>query len=219
MSSPVPEVYPFRTAVNHIKKERDRTFIQGLYLTASRVSELITQVTPYDKEHGQTRAFGKYVSFRTAKYNGEDVFLLKMPVLKRKAKVTKKKEDKVYKLIGLPVEPKYEPWTLKLMSWVRKYGTLNFDISRMTGWRIVKRWLGKLDPDVHTHSLRHYRITHLITEYNFDPFDLTAYAGWSFKTGMGKAGMGSVSGQLDVYAHLAWRKYFGKLLRPLDMTK
>lgn len=67
-----------------------------------------------------------------------------------------------------------------------------------------------------THTLRHFRITYLITEYDFDPSDLCAYAGGTMKTGMGIAGMGAASGQLDVYAYLAWKRYFPKLLKPID---
>lgn len=61
--------------------------------------------------------------------------------------------------------------------------------------------------------LRHYRLTHLVEEYGFDAYDLTVYAGWTFKTIF----KGS-AGQLDTYLHLDWRKYYEKLLKPINLA-
>ena len=63
--------------------------------------------------------------------------------------------------------------------------------------------------------LRHYRLSHLCEYYNFDGLDLSNYGGWSVKTGMGMTGM-TVSSNLDFYIHMAWRRYFPKLLRPIE---
>jgi len=50
--------------------------------------------------------------------------------------------------------------------------------------------------------------------YNFDPFDVTAFAGWTYSTGFG--GMGVASSQLDTYLHLSWQRYYPKLLKPIE---
>jgi len=57
-------------------------------------------------------------------------------------------------------------------------------------------------------------LTHLAEHYGFEAYDLTVYAGWTFKTGLGRMGMSS--GQLDTYLHLKWRRYYPKLLKPID---
>jgi integrase len=130
----------------------------------------------------------------------------------KRSRKDKEKEKIVYKIIALPMNPRYEPWTEDLLKWIVKTGSLSFPL---TGdWinkGIVQPCLRELDRNVHSHSLRHWRITHLVSEYDFDPYDLTAYSGWTFKTTFGGMGMGS--GQLDIYLHLAWKRYFKKLLR------
>jgi hypothetical protein len=132
----------------------------------------------------------------------------------------------IFKEIALPVEPQFEPWTRDLLQWLvnqkkaGKEGKLSFDICRSTANNIVKKHLKplsqSLNSPVHHHTLRHWRITHLVTDYGFDNFDLCVYAGWTFKTGL--SAMGSGSGQLDTYLHLGSQHYFSKLLKPLVMT-
>jgi len=219
MSEP-PELSTFRAAVERIPHKRDSLFIKATYLTASRACELLTKVTPYDLKHKQTKPYGNEVSYKIEEYEDHKVLVLKMAVLKRKARVQRKgqtTELKVYKMVALPTLPKYEPWTLDLMKYIRKRGTLAFDFTRQTAWEIVTKRLGSLSSmlGTHTHSLRHFRLTHLVTEYNFDAFDLTSFAGWTFKTGLSRTGQGAASGQLDTYLHLAWRRYYPKLLKEI----
>jgi len=139
-------------------------------------------------------------------------------VLKRKVRQRKrrKQEERVYKMIALPVNPKFEPWTLSLVRRIKEAGTLAFDMTDGNALYIVKKWFSRSYPDMTTHHLRHFRITHLAQEYDFDAFDLTCISGWTFKTGLAAAGQGMASGQLDVYLHLAWKRYFPKLLKPLS---
>lgn len=120
----------------------------------------------------------------------------------------------VYKAIALPVNPKYEPWTRDLLKWIQKRGAMNFPMTRETVRCIVQRHLKPLDPKVHAHSLRHWRLTHLAEYYGFDGYELSLVAGWSFTTGFRMMGM-AASPNLDTYLHLTWRKSFHKLLKPL----
>jgi integrase len=222
----VPSMMDFRDAVERIVDHRNQVLIKFLYLSAARVSEVVTRVGKYDRDHLQSWNYGSYMGwslpeFHVTKTKIEKVLLMKMAVAKRKVKQRKGEDDPegtrrvVYKMIALPTTPKYEPWTGSLLKHIEHHGNLNFDLSRQMVWAIVTRELHQLDPHIHTHSLRHYRISHLVENYNLDPFDLTAIAGWTFKTTLSAMGQGGASGQLDTYLHLAWRRYFAKLLVPL----
>jgi integrase len=220
----VPNVNEFREAVDGILGLRDSLLVKTMYLTAARVSEVITKALPWELKHNQSKGYGQYMRWTLQDYQEgkikEKVLLLTMAVAKRsmrakghKGKVLSEKQRKkmVYKIVALPTSQKYEPWTIDLLKYLRKRGALTFDITRQWVNKLVKQNLRELDPTVHSHSLRHWRITHLVSHNGFDPYDITAFSGWTFKTTFGGMGMGS--GQLDTYLHLAWRKYFPKLLR------
>jgi hypothetical protein len=117
-----------------------------------------------------------------------------------------------FKVIALPTSKQFEPWTYDLLKYVNKTGQLSFNLTRQRVWQIVKANLSQLDSQVHPHSLRHWRISHLIENYNFDPYEVTTYSGWTIRSTFGQMGI-QASSNLDVYAHLAWRRYFPKLLR------
>ena len=119
-----------------------------------------------------------------------------------------------WKYIALPVSPIYESWTIPLLKWIRNHGSLVFNLTRQRIAEIVKNSLKNLDPQVTTHSLRHWRLTHLVEHYDFDSWDLSIYAGWTFRTGLSRLGM--PTGQTDTYLHLSWKRYFPKLLKPLS---
>ena len=190
----VPEEEEFRTWVDELDCRRDKYLIQTLYLTASRIGELITRRSPSEAQRG-LKAYGDKISYYAVHEYDMDILVVKIKVSKR---------SRHYKLIALPLN-EYEPWTINL-----KYVLTHRDMLSLTRqriWQILKRSLGMYDPDIHPHSLRHYRLTHLVENYGFDAYDLTVYAGWTFKTGIGQ------TGQLDTYLHLDWRRYFPKLLR------
>lgn len=119
-----------------------------------------------------------------------------------------------FKVIALPTSPEYEPWTKDLLQYISKTGSLTFNITRQRLWQIVKQHLSKLDSHVHPHTLRHWRISHLLENYNFDPTQITLYAGWTFRSTFGMMGI-NASANLDTYLHLQWKNYFPKLLRRL----
>lgn len=221
----IPRMADFRDAVDRIVDVRDRTLIQVLYLSAARVSEVVTRVGKYDLEHLASWNYGSYMTcqlqdFRLGKTSDktEKVLLLKMAVAKRKVK-QKQTDDEgtrrvMFKYIALPTTLDYEPWTICLLKYMQLHGNLNFDLGRRTVGFIVHKHLHDLDKHIHTHSLRHYRISHLVEYYAFDPYDISSYAGWTVRTTLGSMGLGG-SGQLDTHLHLAWRRYFPKLMVPL----
>jgi len=126
------------------------------------------------------------------------------------------------KAIALPCDPKYEPWTLDLLKWIKEKGRLSFPIVRQTFHDHVREALKDLLPQKSLHSiknpLRHFRISHLISYYGMLPYEITAYTGWTIAGTYRQMGI-AVSSNLDAYAHLAWRQYFPRLLKPIAQMK
>lgn len=214
-----------REVIEHISKKRDRVLIKTLYLTAARVSEIVTKVGAYDLAHGKSQAYGRHLTWQIEHYQVnrrhiEPVLLITEATAKRKLKTKEQKEEGyIPKAIALPCNPVYEPFTQELLKWLQTYKTLSFPIQRQTVLKIVKQHLRELDPKVRTHSLRHWRLTHLAEKYLFDNYDLTAYAGWSLQHGFATTAGIPVSPQLSIYVHTAWHKYFPKLLKPINEIK
>lgn len=215
----VPNMHAFRYTVEQIRHRRDRVLIQLLYLTAARVSEVITKVDCYDKLHNKSKAYGQHLSMKvydfTHKLTREKHKALVIQLATAKRKATR--GSFVPKLVVLPCALKYEPWTVELLKWHRDTGALNFSVSRRWVHKIVKKRLAALDPNVHPRNLRHWRLTHLVTEYEFDGHEVTAVAGWTQQTGFNRAGI-RLSPQLEVYLQVQWRNYFPKLLKPIAVT-
>jgi len=217
----VPDFKRTREYIEHIPKTRDRVLIKTLYLGALRVSEIVTRVNPCDIRNNLTHAYGRYLDWELADFqvnnqHREKALLIKAATAKRRLRTKEQKERGfIPKVIALPVMPYYEPFTEELLKWLKQYGSLSFPLTRRSVHRIVRERLKELDPEVKPHSLRHWRITHLVEKYQFDPYDLTAYAGWSVSHSFGSVGM-SISPQLEIYYHSAWQKYFPKLLKPIQ---
>ena len=98
--------------------------------------------------------------------------------------------------------------------------SLRFHLCRPAIEYIIRQNLRSLLPEKNKHNLknplRHWRLSHLAELYDFDGFDLTMFAGWTYGSSM--AGQGA-SGMLDSYLHLSWKKYFKKLLVPLSEVR
>ncbi|MHC3129846.1 MAG: site-specific integrase [Candidatus Bathyarchaeota archaeon] len=214
----VPDFKRMREYIEHIPKKRDRVLIKTMYLGAFRVSEITTKVSPSDTK---THAYGRHLTWKIADFKvnrrrKEKALLITSAIAKRRLQTKKQKaRGFIPKVIGIPVMPNYEPFTEELLRWGVKHWSLSFPLTRRSVHRIVKQNLRRLDPKVSPQSLRHWRLTHLVTHYQFDPYDLTAYAGWSLQHGFGVTGGMAVSPQIDAYMHSAWQKYFPKLLKPI----
>lgn len=209
-----------REVIAHIPKQRDRVLIKTLYLTALRVSEIVTKARTYDLEHGKSKAYGKHLHWKFDKFivnrkHTETALLITAATAKRKLKTKEQKEQGfIPKVIALPVMPVYEPFTEELVRWLKVHDTLSFPIARQRVWEIVKKHLRELDPKVSPHSLRHWRLTNLVEKYQFNPPDLTAYAGWSVTQSFAAVGI-PAKPILNIYYHSAWQNYFPKLLKPI----
>jgi len=123
------------------------------------------------------------------------------------------------KYVPIVCDPRAEPWCIDILKWIQAYkareDALRFDCCEMTVQNIVKKNLRQLDPKIHPHLLRHYRITHLIKAYDFTPYQITAFTGWSMKSTFQQMGV-QASSNIDIYAHLQWKDYIDKLLVPLE---
>jgi hypothetical protein len=179
---------------------------------ALKLDDTITTISPQEIEmtllnYGMRKLFEKYKQ-------GE----IKIDPLLIKALQGKV----VVKAVALPCKPEYEPWTMDLLKWIREKGKLSVDFTRKTVWSYTREGLAKILPPKSLHNiknpLRHFRISHLISYYGFQPYDITAYSGWTIRGTFQSMGM-SVSGNLDFYAHLAWRQYFPSLLKPIINMK
>ena len=222
----VPKIALFREAVDKIPDVRDSIVIKTLYLLGARVSEIVTKTTPYQLKNRKSKPYGRLLTWSLQDYDfekkKEKLLLLKSAVAKRSKKQKndsseQKKQIIRFKIIPLPTNPKYENWTVDILKWIQKQKDhkLGFPITGMTVQNIVKKHLRILDKRIFPHKVRHWRITHLITEYNFSPYEITSYAGWSFSSTFGAMGI-KASSNLDIYAHLQWRDYVNKLFKPLE---
>jgi hypothetical protein len=144
------------------------------------------------------------------------ILLLKIPVLKRgkREQAPKREAPLKFKLIAIPCVMDFEPWCVDLLYWMRDHeGTLWFDLTRQSVFKIIKRELG-----YYPHHLRSIRVSHLVDNYHFDGEQIALVTGWSMKTGFGVLGQ-HVSPSVDSYLHNQWKAYIIKLLVPLDVVK
>lgn len=212
MGMEVPELPKFRAKVEAIRHRRNSILIKTIYLTACRPCEILLDASPSDITNNKTSPYGQYVRTTFREIAGNKAFLINMVVAKRHRKAKAEEDRKVRKIIALPVNPDWEPWTPDIIYWIRDHGKLPFSLTEQHTNVIVKAELSGLDRNISTKSLRHYRISHLAEYYDFDAFDLVSFAGWSYR---GAFGSRQSVGQLDTYLHPSLRHYFVKLCKPL----
>ena len=207
----VPEFRKFRKAVDNIRNVRNKTLIITLYLTAARVSEIITKTSPWERIHHQTRPFGDDLSLRSVKTRGRKktvILLITLALTKRR----KNSKLEKFRVVALPGKLEYEPWLFDLLKHHRDNNRrLSFDLTRQRVGQIVKKELRMLDPTVSPNKLRTYRIAHLVRKYGFDQIDLMAYLGMQMKTSRELTELNII----DTSHDSAWKRYFPKLLKPI----
>jgi len=123
------------------------------------------------------------------------------------------------KIVPIVCDPDAEPWCVDILKWIQfRKGipnALSFDMCEMTAQNIVKKTLSQLNPKIHPHLLRHYRVTHLRKNYRFDPYELSAFTGWSIQSSFAQKGQ-ITSSMVDRYVHTDWTEYVEKLLIPIQ---
>lgn len=208
-----PNVRRFREFVEYISSRRDSVLIKLIYLTAAKVSEVTTKVTPYDLKNKLSQPYGQYLDFSFDDYEKQKVFLIKLAVAQRRVK--RKNNLPYFKIVALPTLPTYEPWTRDLLEWARDSSgqRLSFDLTRNRVYAIIRKRLRALDSTVGPLSLRRWRITHLVALYDFTPYDIAAYTGLTVRTGFSQVDMSEE--MVDTFLNITWKQYFPKLLRPM----
>ena len=203
----IPEFRKVREVVDDIRILRNRTLIRTLYLTAARVSEIVTKTSPWERKHGQTKPLGNYLDFGFTDFKNVKVLLIKIALAKRRGKL----KAKDFRVVALPCKLDYEPWTLDLLKHIRENKRLSFDLTRQRVGQIVKKELHMLGSNVNPNKLRTYRIAHLVKEYGFDQYDLMAYLGMQIRTSPKLTELGII----DTSPTSAVSRYFSKLLKPI----
>jgi hypothetical protein len=240
----VPAVKVFRDYIDHHPwKKKEEILVKTLYLLGSRACEVILKVTPYMLNHNMSKPYGQLLKWEFATYRKADekevkLLLVRAAVAKRKREKKGADEEETspnqeitpattleqqpfkvpMRTVPIVCDPVAEPWCIDIVKWLQaqkgREDALRFNCTEMTVQNIVKKNLRDLDPNIHPHLLRHYRITHLIKAYDFTPYQITAFTGWSIKSTFGKMGI-QASSNIDIYSHLKWQDYIDKLLVPL----
>ena len=137
---------------------RDKAFIAMLFLTAGRVSEVL--------------------SLRRADLDVEgDYLVVRLKTLKRR-------DSLPWRFIPIPLE---EPLLQPIFRWLRECrGEFLFDFSRQYAWQLLRR-LGHnaLGRRVWPHLLRHSRLTELGSHLTI--VELCQFAGWRLPDAFGEA--------------------------------
>jgi integrase len=148
----VPSQEKLLRIVRNINNSEHRTLIVLAYLTAGRIKEILSL------RRGQ---------IRTEEKNGRRVLAI-YHMLNEK---NKKKKTKTF-FIPIDKEGELIETIIPFLNTKEKDDKLfNFN-SRQRAWQITKMY------GFHPHIFRHYRLTHLVTIYNFSDRMLVEFAGW-----------------------------------------
>lgn len=142
-------------ATNPEHSLRDRALFVTLYLSNSRVSEIVKRLRRMDIK--QTDVEGE-------------------PFLMFTHLFTCKNKQHPERNIPIKIERERELVNV-LAEYLALFDTgeaILFDMTKQRAWQLMKRMCGQ-----RTHYIRHTRLTHLVTEYGLTETALTKMAGWS----------------------------------------
>jgi hypothetical protein len=139
------------------------------------------------------------------------------------------------RLVALPVNPIYEPWTREIVEYFQKVGEgLVFPFTRQYVGKVMRKGgifnnlSYPIEPyvcfnngtarkvDLHRkhfrlHALRSLRASELVDFYGLTLEELSTYGGWKIKSLITNAS----NVMTDRYLHLRWQGYFKSLCKPL----
>ena len=263
-----PTPTEIRHRIEAVKSKKYRIFLKSVYvLGAARVGELTGRMCSRDSQtinprknfvYGPKGTDVSLDSYQVENINTVDMIKVMNKVMTlenalpelevalfriniEKRKFNHLKEEPMSRLIGIPMDSAYEPWTKEIYDYfVQAKDRFVFPFTRQDIWRyitkinpifeglgypiekytikkegkIVKDVARKMNP-FKLHGLRHLRTKELFETYNFDSLDFMSYIGWSVGTSSGMGGAGGVPAMLPRYASIyeGWKRYFPKLLR------
>ena len=225
MSMQLPSVETIRERISKTKQPEAKYCLMSAYLFCARISEVIGQTCPSDMT--KTTARGptpNEVTTDTFELGPikEEVAVWTIKTAKRKGKE---------RLIALPLNPEYEPYTKELLDYYQSFSknehVFPFTQQKATSYSrkvfsgltypidaykiyangvVIKETIDHNKP-FRTHALRHLRATELLSKYQFTGIDLSVYGGWTLRSMVG------VGSSMSRYTHLRWDHYFPKLLK------
>lgn len=240
-----------RDRIEKIKPKSVRTCVKYLYVIDGRVSEAVTKTykgDPYTTPRGPKGTDASMNIWYSPEYNTQadamraqrdDGVRRLFPVVVFKVATAKRRGRPRY--CAVPLDPKYEPWTMELFKYFEDAGEEDvFSFGRQTVYRRSKKVWADLAYIIEDYSVainsqgvitgieteretkvvdRHLRTftTHALRHLRAS--DLVNYYGF---TGVDLSAFGGwtlstsmrVSRSVDRYVALDWRAYFPKLLKP-----
>lgn len=260
----LPSVQDVRKRIESVKRKDICYLLKAIYLLgAARIAEMAGELCPRDSvavgrrqivygPKGTDVSLSEFqveeLSISTAiqvlhgSLSMEEAFP-KVKVALFRIKIAKqhlaKGETPRSRLVALPLDKKYEPWTNDLFNFFKKANSAYvFPFTRQEAWAhityeepifkgltypIEKYEIKKdgvviasallHDKPFKLHGLRHLRTKELFEVFQFDGLDFAAYIGWSIRTA--RSLDVNIPQQLPRYATVYenWRRYFPKLLR------
>jgi site-specific recombinase XerD len=161
----IPSLYP----KSYPYKERDRALFCFLYLTGARVDEIV---------EGKKKVGVKKKDLELAKINKKDFLVVSLYTLK----------NRKHPIRRVPIPIKREGILVKyVLDYVEKLDSEQylFPFTKQRAWQIIRSILEKYKKNKKNkfmnanHFLRHCRLTHLVTIYDFTDQDLVQFTGWS----------------------------------------
>jgi integrase len=159
----LPKNYPY--------KIRDRALFCFLYLTGARVEEIV---------RGKKEVGVRKKDLEIVKVGGKDFLVVSLYTLKNRKHLIRK--------IPIPIhrERRLVKYVLRYVKNIKNEDEFLFNFTKQRAWQIIKKILSKYKKNYKhnkfmnaNHFLRHCRLTHLVTIYDFTDQDLVSFAGWS----------------------------------------
>jgi hypothetical protein len=258
----LPAVNEIRHRIEQIYHNPIRLAFETALLLDARVGEIITKKHPSDLTANPT---GEKLSVETTTYtpnlNNEKEFQTLMISRAMRGETTDfrdiakieepaavftvstEKRGGLIRTIGIPLNPKYEPWTKEIIEHFKdREGKPIFPFTRqqmyktaqetfkglhytILPYKAVEREDGKavIDPETkktipvnveeHTKKFTNHALRHLRNVELRDFYGLTAEERSSYGGWTLRAMIGGIGSSIDRYGEAAWRPYFPKLLK------
>jgi len=148
----IPSYSKILRYVKEIEDKKVRALFSILYLTAARISEVVRRMEKKDIE--------------IIEKDGKKIMLVTL--------FNEKNKQRKIKKIPINIEKEY-PLVVAFLEYVDSIeDDVIFKFSRKHAFKLLRKYVG-----VNPHYIRHIRLTHLVTEFNFNEYELKIFAGWT----------------------------------------